>query len=95
MANVFNLVIVRMQNVDYKHNRNPFRAVKDLVVIDKHRAFYRGMFPFLMGSSFLHFYSSAMDVGRGDNIISHLAWPFIFLTGAVCAHPWFLLSFRV
>jgi hypothetical protein len=45
ISNALNILTVRMQNVDYPNNRSLFRAVKDLVLIDKHRMFYKGLFP--------------------------------------------------
>ena len=31
VLNALNIVIVRMQNVDYRHNKSLFMAVKDLI----------------------------------------------------------------
>jgi hypothetical protein len=45
VLNAFNIAIVRMQNLDYKHNRSIYYTAKDLVMIDKHRMFYRGLVP--------------------------------------------------
>jgi hypothetical protein len=43
--NAANIVMVRMQNVDYRHNRSLLRAIADLFIVDKHRMFYRGLVP--------------------------------------------------
>ena len=55
ILNAINIVTVRMQNVDYTNNRNLFRAVKDLFIIDKHRMLYRGLFPIALGYTYLKF----------------------------------------
>ena len=43
--NVLNIVTIRMQNIDYEHNKSLRRAIKELILIDKHRAIYKGLFP--------------------------------------------------
>ena len=51
--NVFNIVVIRMQNVSYINNRSLFGAMKDLIMIDKHRMFYKGLLPQAIASSYL------------------------------------------
>ena len=45
VLNAINIIIVRMQNVDYRHNKSLYKAVRDLFYVDKHRMFYRGLVP--------------------------------------------------
>ena len=45
ILNAWNVLIVRMQNIDYEHHKSLRRAVFDLVRNDKHRALYKGMVP--------------------------------------------------
>lgn len=48
MWNPLNILIVRMQCLDYPHRK--FRkALWDMVTVDKHRMFYRGFVPVFMG----------------------------------------------
>ena len=45
LMNVSNLVVIRMQNVDYAHNRSIRKSMVDLVKMDRHRMFYKGLVP--------------------------------------------------
>ena len=84
-----------MQNVDYRNNRKLSGAIKDLIVIDKHRMLYRGLFPFCFGCNILGSFTSSMDHGKKGDLLSHMIWPFQFLVGCIFAHPWMLVSLRV
>lgn len=67
VANVVSLLTVRMQNVDYKNNRNLRAAVKDLFVIDKHRMLYRGLVPLNIGFINLKTCSNFMEQFKQEN----------------------------
>ena len=96
VLNASNIVVIRMQNVDYKHNRSLTKAVKDLFVVDKHRMFYKGLLPFSIAFANLHSVQSVMNVFRSDdNILTHYLWPFMFVLGCGIVHPFFLLGMRV
>jgi len=45
LCNVPNLITVRLQNVDYRMEKGLGGALKDLIVVDKHRMFYKGLIP--------------------------------------------------
>jgi hypothetical protein len=54
VSNALNIVAVRMQNVDYPNNRNFRKALKDLVIVDKHRMFYKGLLPITIACTNLY-----------------------------------------
>lgn len=95
--NIVSLLTVRMQNVDYKNNRNLRAAIKDLFLIDKHRMLYRGLVPMQFGFSNLKASSNFIEVylKNNDTLASRLLWPLIFLGGTLLAHPLFLIGMRV
>ena len=97
LLNALNVVTVRMQNVDYKHNRSLRKAVGDLLVNDRFRALYKGIVP-----QFLAF--SSLSAGRElmqqthrskDSLVKYYSWPFIFLCSTLVAHPMMVISLQV
>ena len=55
--NALNILIVRMQNVDYVNKKSIKGALKDLVMVDRHRMFYRGLLPIGFACTYLRFFS--------------------------------------
>jgi hypothetical protein len=92
--NVFNILTVRMQNVDYKHNRNMLEAVADLWRVDKLRMFYRGLVPFMFGCTLLQSNAETM-YWKGDQFFYNFVWPFVFGFGVLVSHPLMLISLRM
>ena len=45
VGNAINILIVRMQNIEYEHYGSFRGTLKDMIVKDKHRMFYRGLVP--------------------------------------------------
>ena len=41
--NSLNVLTVRMQNIEYQHNKSIRKAIKDMIVNDKFRMFYKGI----------------------------------------------------
>lgn len=96
LANACNIVIVRMQNVDYRNNRKLSGAVKDLFLVDKHRMFYRGLVPISIACANLQSVATMKDMFRSpDNLLTHYLWPFAFGLGCLVVHPFFVLGMRV
>lgn len=94
--NAGNIVVVRMQNVEYKHNRSLFKAIKDLFLIDGHRMFYRGLIPISIGCANLSSVVATMNAFRSsDNILTHYIWPVYFALGCTIVHPFYLIGMRV
>jgi hypothetical protein len=95
LLNMINIVLVRMQNIDYKNNRNVFKAVLDLYKIDGYRAFYIGLVPISIGYAKLHIVKGLIpSIGKDDNLLSHAVWPFFYSFGLLTVHPWFVLGMR-
>ena len=97
LVNAMNIVLLRTQNIEYRNNKSLLLAVKDVVVVDKHRMLYRGLVPTTF--AFTHLISAKMQVRRmvadGDeNQLAHL-WLPVYLAMAALAHPWFVVSARV
>jgi hypothetical protein len=86
--NAVNIVVNRMQNVDYPHRKSFLKTLKDLVVVDKHRMFYKGLLPVTIAVTNLHIINSFM-------IASGSLWPFVFGAGTLLVHPFMLLGLRV
>ena len=96
ILNAANIVIVRMQNVDYRNRKSLLNSIADLVRIDKHRMFYRGLMPISLGCFYLSNTCHGMQMfRRDDSLASNYIWPFVFLVGAAIAHPFYLLGMRV
>ena len=51
IGNISNILLARMRNVEYKHNKSLKSSLKDLAVKDKHRMMYRGLVPLTIGYS--------------------------------------------
>ena len=64
IANFWNILAVRMQNIDYKNHRNFFQAVKDGILIDRHRLFYKGLVPQVTGFTILGVFCDLMHAFR-------------------------------
>ena len=93
--NVINILCVRMQNIDYKNNRNIGGAIVDMVKFDRFRMFYKGLVPITVASSNLITIPDIMHYFRDEkNFISCLAWPFLFFLGTLTVHPFFLIGIR-
>mmetsp|Transcript_34727 Transcript_34727/g.53311 ORF Transcript_34727/g.53311 Transcript_34727/m.53311 type:complete len:113 (+) Transcript_34727:791-1129(+) len=96
ITNVLNILTVRLQNADYYHRKNFFGAVKDMIKVDRHRMFYKGLLPLLVAS---------VNLNTGSEIAALLSYfpidtvkfsaPFVWLAGCLMAHPFFLVSMRV
>ena len=96
LSNALNIVAVRMQNVDYPNNRSFLRAVKDLVVVDKHRMFYKGLAPITLACANLYCITDLMHMFKRTDIPqSHYVWPFVYVAGMLLVHPFYLLGMRV
>ena len=96
LCNVLNLVSVRMQNVDYPNNRSFTGALKDLIVIDKHRMFYKGLLPITIACTNLYCIQDMMHMFRNPELaFTHYIWPFVFLGGTLLVHPFMNIGMRV
>ena len=85
-----------MQNVDYPNRKSFLRAVKDLVVIDKHRMFYKGLVPITIACTNLYCITDIMHAFKHpEYAFSHYLWPINFLAGTMLVHPFMLLGMRV
>jgi hypothetical protein len=94
--NVLNLLSVRCQNIDYKHHKSLLLASIDTLKVDRHRIFYKGLYPSMLGMSILYVTVDFMNVLRHpSSLASHFLWPLIFGVGTAIAHPCFVLSVRV
>jgi hypothetical protein len=97
LSNALNIVAVRMQNVDYPNNRNFRKALKDLVIIDKHRMFYKGLFPITIACTNLYHIPDLIKwikIKSGYDL-SQYALPLLFLAGTLFVHPFMLVGMRV
>ena len=76
-----------MRNVEYRNNKSPLGVLKDLVIKDGFKAFYKGLLPLTIGYTFL------------TNIIQEEedleVWPLTYLVFCLFAHPFMLVSSRV
>lgn len=96
ISNTLNIVAVRMQNVDYPNNRSFLRALKDLVVIDKHRMFYKGLVPITIACTNLYCVTDLMhSFKHHEYAFTHYLWPINFLFGTLIVHPFMLIGMRV
>ena len=96
ISNTLNIVAVRMQNVDYPNRKSFLRAVKDLVVVDKHRMFYKGLVPITIACTNLYCITDIMHAFKHhEYAFSHYLWPINFLAGTMLVHPFMLLGMRV
>ena len=94
--NVLNILIVRMQNIDYEHNRKLGRAAWDLVRYDGKEAFYKGLVPIAIAWTNVRVTQELMAQMRHPSYPnSYHMWPLIFLGGCLLAHPFMLLGMRV
>lgn len=64
VVNACNVLIVRMQNIDYEHHKSLRRAVVDILRNDKHRALYKGLLPQIFGFNMLNFFGGIMHMWR-------------------------------
>ena len=92
--NALSVLTVRMQNVDYAHNKNMRKAVVDMVKTDKHRMFYRGAFSLFMSYFTLSFTNSMVYATRRDEETMY-TWPLIYVLGTLIAHPFMVIGMRV
>ena len=88
VSNTLNIVAVRMQNVDYPNRKSFTKALKDLVIVDKHRMFYKELLPVTIGCTNLNVVISFMYKAG-------VFWPVAFLAGTLIVHPFMLLGLRV
>ena len=96
MINVLNILCVRMQNVDYVHNRSFSKAVKDVITIDKHRMFYRGLPAITISALLLKFTYSNINYFRNpEKPMTQYVWPLVFIAGTLLVHPFLLVCLRV
>eukprot|EP00347_Sterkiella_histriomuscorum_P019673 403340724 len=93
--NPLNIMIVRMQCLDYPHRK--FRnALKDMIMHDKHRMFYRGLTPVFMGQVYLYLSMSAAEYVDQNNVpYSPALCLGLFLMGALAAQPFYVVGMRV
>ena len=93
MVNSLNVMAVRMQSVDYQHNRSLRKATRDLIVNDRHRAFYKGLFPQLLAFGHMMDSSSIMKItNRSQNPYVRHSWPMIFFGSTLVIHPLLVIS---
>jgi hypothetical protein len=98
LSNVMNIVAVRMQNVDYPNNRSFRKALKDLVVVDKHRMFYKGLLPITIACTNLYHIPDIINWINdklGNNPLSNYIWPLGYFVGTLFVHPYMVLGMRV
>lgn len=97
--NPLNILIVRMQNIDYPLRK--FRhAFADMLKHEPIRMFYKGLVPIMMGQIYLH---SALSLAEYAKIKMHqykikyadYTFPLFFLMGCLVAHPFYLLGMKV
>ena len=96
ISNTLNIVAVRMQNVDYPNRRSFLKALKDLVVVDKHRMFYKGLVPITIACTNLYCVTDLMHTFKHyEYPLTQYIWPFNFFLGTLIVHPFMLLGMRV
>jgi hypothetical protein len=73
-----------------------FGALKDMIVIDKHRMFYRGLPGIVLACMNLECVTEVMHYFRDPlNPYTFAIWPFLFAFGTFFVHPFMLLGMRV
>jgi len=87
------MITVRMQCCDYKHKFRFLKTLKEVVQTERHKMFYKGLAPNLMGQCYLYcsviagHFLKQQDYG--------FLCPLVFLLTSAMAHPFFVLSMRL
>jgi hypothetical protein len=96
MWNPLNILVVRMQCVEYPHRQSLFKAAGDMIRKDRLRMFYRGYFPNFTAQVQLWFF---MQIAYYLEDINTRFTPYLcgalFLMGCAACHPWYLIGMRV
>lgn len=96
ISNALNIMVVRMQNVDYPHNRSFRKTFKELILHDRFSMFYKGLVPIALACTQLLFVGEAMSLSLYFDSTSYkLLWPFVFMAGCLSVHPLMLIGMRV
>ena len=96
LMNVWNILIVRMQNIDYENHKSVTRAAQDMLLVDRHRVLYKGLLAQSFGYTVLYGFQDVMHIWRTpESISSHFVWPFMFVLGTLACHPIILVSLNV
>ena len=96
LYNIPNILTVRLQNVDYRVEKGLRGALMDLIKVDKHRMFYKGLIPICIACTNVQLIPDFMHILRNEEeYLTSYAWPFIFSIGTLFVHPFFLIGMRV
>ena len=67
-----------------------------MVLIDRHRMFYKGLVPISIAGANLIKAADYMNILRTEkNFYSNFIWPFLFSASMLLVHPFFLIGIRV
>ena len=67
-----------------------------MVLIDRHRMFYKGLVPIWIAGANLIKAGDYMNIFRTEkNFYSNFIWPFLFSAAMLLVHPFFLIGIRV
>ena len=99
LGNFFNILAVRMQNIEYNHNRSISKAIVEIISTDKARFLYKGLILSNVGFSILLLgQKKTQDVILFNNRSCYQTFAMAastFLGFTLLAHPFFVISINV